>query len=161
MFDRVPNSTLQIHWMSWVENVCSWLCSPVESNQCWAEKDCDWLSDRLTGCWGSPALCVYVNAYVCFSVGLLCLWLFFSLCIWFWTEAAVGRRLAQPASHTDGLEDWSDVMSLILFVFFCLLLRAPCTCPVGHASIQGTTQITTFLYILFFHAGYSLKEFHV
>lgn len=62
------------------------------------------------------------------SAGLLCLRgstsVFFFPLIMFWTEAAVGSRLAQPPSHTEGLQYWSDVLRL-LFVW-PLTLYQPC-----------------------------------
>lgn len=39
---------------------------------------------------------------VCVSVGFVFFLGFFFLCIWFWTEAAVGSHLVQPPSHSKG-----------------------------------------------------------
>lgn len=66
------------------------------------------------------------------SAGLLCLRgstsvFFFLPLIMLWTEAAVSSRLAQPPSHTEGLQYWSDVLRL-LFVW-PLTLPQPCVAP--------------------------------
>lgn len=49
-----------------------------------------------------------------------------------WTEAAVGSRLAQPPSHTEGLQCWSDVLRL-LFVW-PLSLQQPCVATFSRES---------------------------
>lgn len=66
------------------------------------------------------------------SAGLLCLRgstsvFFFLPLIMLWTEAAVSSRLAQPPSHTEGLQYWSDVLRM-LFVW-PLTLPQPCVAP--------------------------------
>lgn len=89
---------------------------PVDGWELYAKMNRDCLSDRLTGYWEysvtarTVCLCLCVSA--CFSAGLLSLCgslcicvffcFFFSLCIWFWTEAAVGSHLVQPPSHSKG-----------------------------------------------------------
>lgn len=131
--------------MSWTPHFCGCLSAPVGNSQPRAEMNCDWLSDRLTGCRGLPvtarSVCLYLC--VCFSAGLLCLrgsmcicgGVFLLLCILFWTEAAVGSRLAQPASHTEGLQYWSDVM-LVRLLFVCLshFTSTAWSPPVGSAN---------------------------
>lgn len=62
----------------------------------------------------------------------------FFLCILFWTEAAVGSRLARPPSHTEGLQYCSDVMFLRLSSLSALFdfsgsIWSP---PVGSANLN-------------------------
>ena len=144
-------------WNELVEtfSVVGLLSAPAGNSQRGAEMNCDWLSDRLTGCRGLPVtvnsvcVCVCVCARACacvracFSAGLLCLrggmcicGFFFSLCILFWTEAAVGSHLAQPPSHTEDLQYGSDVVLVrLLFVYPTL----PALC--GHSQSARLTKI--------------------
>lgn len=81
------------------------------------------LSDRMSGIAMQSQPVLHYVRFCGASVSVwesVCLSGLFSLCIWFWTEAAVGSHLAQPPSHTEGLQYCSDVMFLRL-LFVCPL----------------------------------------
>lgn len=90
----------------------TWTCSIVHISHSRSKINHYWVRDYQFGACASAR---------CFSAGLLCLRgstsVFFFPPSVVWTEAAVlSARLAQPPSHTEGLQYWSDVLRL-LFVW--------------------------------------------
>lgn len=114
-----------------VEPFCV-ICATVHMSHCRSTINHHWVRDyQFSAC---------VSAQY-FSAGLLSLRgstsvFFFFFPFMFWTQAAVGSRLAQPPSHTEGLQYWSDVVRL-LFVW-PLSLYSPAWPPsAGPANTRG------------------------
>ena len=104
-------------------------------------------------CLSQPALCVYICACtflqgLCVCVGV-CVCVFPPpLCLWFWTEAAVGSCLARPPSHTEGLQCGSDVMLVrLLFVWLLPFTSSVCSPPAARLSETKQTVSLAKVYV--------------